>query len=202
MEDTQKLSFTREEWRAIKKGILEDRPYHDRVSIGFALRLLQVRQSLKEDHLILDEVDSLEGIGLGTKTKAAEQFRYPPLYPLWHKHFSASRHMLMNIGIRWNADRGGNEDLTAMINEVAKLYGGDPDKWPGVLGARFVEGYFERLRRGLTGDWIIFGRRHEQNYYLDVATHNEGRDQQKLFIKLKNGSSAEFPFLFSPNAAA
>ena len=50
--------------------------------------------------------------------------------------------------------------------------------------------------RKLTGDWIIFAKQDGKNYYLDVATHEEGSDPDTLYRKLQDGSQAEFEFLF------
>lgn len=59
-----------------------------------------------------------------------------------------------------------------------------------------MEGYEDRVARGLTGDWIIFGIHESKNYYLDLGTHSEGEDGESLYKKLRNGCQAEFPFLF------
>lgn len=86
-----------------------------------------------------------------------------------------------------------------MINEVMNQHGDNPDVWPAYLIDRLVlSGFEERAKRGLTGDWLIFAKHNGMNYYLDLATHEEGIDDNAhvLFEKLKNGSRAEFPFLF------
>jgi hypothetical protein len=77
--------------------------------------------------------------------------------------------------------------------------GEDPDAWPNHLTHQLVIGGFEeRTERGLTGDWLIYAKHEGLNYYVDLSTHEEGVGAQAetLFIKLKNGSKAEFPFLF------
>ncbi|MGB7100327.1 MAG: hypothetical protein WBD95_16400 [Xanthobacteraceae bacterium] len=94
-------SFSSDEQHAIKWGVTSGRSYADRISLAFAMRLFMVKTGLREDHLILDEMDYLEGLRSHSKTKREEQFRYPPLHQFWHKHYSAPRHILRNIGIRW-----------------------------------------------------------------------------------------------------
>jgi hypothetical protein len=134
-----------------------------------------------------------------SKTKAEEQFKHPPLHPFWHKHFSAPRHLVRNIGIRWNIAGKRQRDLLAMIREVQVAYGNDPDRWQGILVQRFVlGGYRDRADRGFTGDWIIFAKYEGRNYYLDLATHSE--DDAELYEKLRQGSATEFPFLFESKA--
>jgi len=88
-----------------------------------------------------------------------------------------------------------------MILEVAEEYGDDFDKWVGNLTHRLViGGYEERVERGLTGDWIIYAQHEGLNYYLDLATHEEGVGERAkdLAQKLREGCEAEFPFLFEP----
>jgi hypothetical protein len=203
MSELQRVSLSFEQIGAIKSALTSERPYADRLSFGFALRLLMVRTELREDQLVLDELDSLEGIRGDSRTKTETQFKYPPLHPFWHKHFTAPRHMLRNIGIRWALDGERQRDLDAMIKDVQENYGRDPDHWPGVLVHRFVlDGYADRASWGLTGDWIILAKHQGQNYYLDLATHEEGHEAQRLYEKLRLGSAAEFPFLFNQGASA
>ena len=199
MGELLKVSFDIDQLREIKRVLTNDRPYADRISLGFALRLLSVKADLKEDHSVLDEIDCLEGLRPQSKTKQEKQFRHPPLHPFWHQHYSAPRHILKNIDTRWNLTGGGNRDLLAMLCDVARTHGKDPDRWQGAVSYRIVvDGYKDRAERGLTGDWIIFGQHGGQNYYLDLATHEEGKgaNSKRLYEKLRQGSAAEFPFLF------
>jgi hypothetical protein len=106
--------------------------FADRISLSFAVRVLSIKADLKEDHFVLYEIDCLEGFRSPLKTKPEEQFRHPPLHPLWHKHYSAPRHLPKNIAIRWNLDGSGNKDLLSMLGEVAKTHGKMPDQWPKV----------------------------------------------------------------------
>jgi hypothetical protein len=63
-----------------------------------------------------------------------------------------------------------------------------------------VDGLEERaLAQRLTGDWIIFAKRDGENYYLDLATHEEAEgpaNSERLMQKLQAGCQSEFPFLF------
>ncbi len=141
-------------------------------------------------------------LGVASRTKAKEQFKHPPLYPFWHKHFSTPRHLLRNIGDRWGLD-GNGKPLLALLNDLARDHGHDPDRWPAILAYRLVHtGYLDRSARGLTGDWIIFAKHEDQNYYLDLATHAEGEAPIELYTKLRNASAAEFPFLFEEIGAS
>lgn len=101
--------------------------------------------------------------------------------------------------MRWNLHDGGNRDLTRLLDEVMENYRESPDLWPNYLTHRLVvQGFEERAQRGLTGDWIIFAKHDGRNYYLDLAIHEEGKEYNAdaLSQRLRNGSHAEFPFLF------
>jgi len=150
---------------------------------------------------VLDQINFLEGIKPVSTTKPATQFKKPPLFPFWHKHFMLPHQIIRNIAIRWNLDGGGNRDLDKMIHEVARDYGDDPDVWQKVLAHRMsIEAFEDRAKRGLTGHWLIFAKHEGANYYLDLATHEEGQKENACALKTKliDGSRAEFPFLFDP----
>lgn len=200
MEEGLRVSFDAEQLREIKRQATDDRPYADRISLGFTLHLVQAWTMLREGHHILDVIDVLEGLRKRPGSRPESQFRHPPLHPFWHVHWSAPRHILRNIGLHWNLSGKGKRDpLTPMLQEIAKAHGDDPDQWPGIVAHRLaIEGYGKRAASGLTGDWIIYGKHGGQNYYLALATHEEGEGENavKLYQKLKDGSAAEFPFLF------
>lgn len=192
------VSLNHEEICAIKVAISYGAPFAQRISLGFAWRLFKLRQRWGEDHLVLHEIDSLENGTATSTTKVETQFKYPPLYPFWHKHFSSSRHMKANIGAHWKINKGGSRTLSEMIGIVAAEQGDDPDLWPKRLAHEFIIGA-QRDRaaaRQTTGDWIIFAKHEGINYYLDIATHEEGRKPDLLMEKLRHSSAYEFPFLF------
>ena len=201
-EGTVKVSFTLDEWLALKRGILRDRSYAHRVSLGLATRLLEVQDEYGEYDCVLRELDYLEDIRSHSNTKQPKQFRKAPLHPFWHKHFAATKHMLPNIGIHWGVAFGnnGNRRLNCMIGEIAKTDGDNPDIWPGKLAHQFViDAWKTRASsHALTGDWIVYAKYNGFNYYLDLATHAEARRRgdAAIFEKVRHSSRAEFPFLF------
>jgi hypothetical protein len=188
------VSLTVDEIRRLKQAVCR-RPYADRMSFAFTLRLIGCKARSGEDETVLREIDFLEGLARTSATMEASQFKRRPLYPFWHKHFYAPRHFWRNIGDRWGFMRDDNRDLTKMINEVAARHGHAPEEWQKVLPHRLViDGWKDRTSFGLTGDWIIFGKHGGANFYLDLATHDEGDDA--IMTKLHRGCATEFPFLF------
>jgi hypothetical protein len=194
-----KFSLTWAQVAAFKREIILDSELAQRVSFGLAIRLGSSLASLGEDYKVRSQIRCLEE-NISNGTKPAEQFKHAPLYPFWHKHFFTPRHTYRNIGDRWGIARGGsgNKDLDRMMGKVAVENGSDPDLWPGLLSHRFIIGGLEErsLDNRLTGDWIIFAKHEGCNYYLDVATHEEGEEPEKLMAKLRASSATEFPFLF------
>ena len=65
--------------QAIKKYATRDASYADRVSLGFAVALAHLGESLGEDHDVLHEIDVLEGLTSNSSTKESAQFKRPPL---------------------------------------------------------------------------------------------------------------------------
>ncbi|WP_447892978.1 hypothetical protein [Pseudomonas marginalis] len=194
-----KVSFDKDQLVKIKAEAVRGRDCSDRISLALACRLLDSSNPKFSPFHVLDEIDYLEGIKPSSKTKCEEQFKKLPLFPFWHKHFFSARHLVKNLSIRWGMANGGNRDLDKLFDEVAKQHGDDPDAWPSYLVKQLVIGGFEeRAARGLTGDWLIYAKYENRNYYLDLATHEEGVGEKAnaLFKKLRNGCQAEFPFLF------
>jgi hypothetical protein len=164
------------------------------------MRLLDRTDRYFNPFAVLDELDYLEGIRSASRTKPEAPFKGARLQPFWHKHFFSSRHLLKNIGIRWNLADGGNRELDRMIEEVAREHGDDPERWINHLTHRLVVGGFEeRTVRGLTGDWIIFAKHAGANYYIDLATHEEGTGERakRLANELRSSCLAEFPFVLT-----
>ncbi|WP_375762450.1 hypothetical protein ACE10W_37115 [Bradyrhizobium sp. B025] len=193
------MSLTRDQLVRLKLEVTGHAVYASRISLVLALRLVG---HPADTSAVLHEIGSLEGLRPATRAKPPQQFKHAPLAPLWHKHFFSPRHLLRNIGERWNLARGaGNRDLDVALSEIAAQHGDDPAKWPSVLVHRLnVGGLEERAHaQRLTGDWIIFAKRDGENYYLDLATHEEAEgpaNSERLMQKLQAGCQSEFPFLF------
>ena len=194
------VSLSLDEVRAIKRYATRNASYVDRVSLGFAVALARLREARGEDDDVLHEIDVLEGLASHSSTKEAAQFRRPPLHPFWHKHFSTARHLMRNMGERWGLGGTGNRDLSARVERAAAEYGNQPELWQKWLAYQIgMVGLDERVKVcRMTGDWIIFAKHEGQNFYLGLATHDEGHDDPgALYQKLRGGSAFEFPFLFT-----
>lgn len=193
-------SCSLDEVRAFKKDATCNASYANRVSLGFAMALVQLEGTQGENHCVLHEINVLEGLAPPSSTKEPTQFKRPPLHPFWHKHFSTARHLMRNMGERWGLGKSGNCELWEMIERVAAECGAQTDLWPKRLAHQLVLGGINdrAVARRMTGDWIIFAKYEGQNLYLGLGTHDESaRDTNALYQKLRQGSEWEFPFLFS-----
>jgi hypothetical protein len=191
MNEPTRISLNEAQIAEIKNRATHERTYYSRISIAMALEMLGRYEGREWYWPILDEIDQLEGVDRGCRTKPAEQFKNNGLlYPLWHKHYFTARHLVRNVGVRWSLDRDGNADLIRLCRST---------QLPHIAHDLFVGGYSERAAaRRLTGDWIVFGKYEGQNYYLGLSTHDEGAhaDGKHLMDRLRQNCEAEFPFCF------
>lgn len=196
-ENTMKYSIDISEILEFKKYITNGQPYYERISFSLAHRLSVFKEKSLGIFEILDEINYLEGIKSHSRKKEATQFKRPPLDIFWHKHFFSPRHIIKNIAVRWGLDANGNRDLTTLINRVLQENGDNSEGWINELtDAMVLGGMQERAQRGFTGDWIIYAKYENKNYYLDLSVHQEAHEPEALFDKLRSGCYAEFPFLF------
>jgi len=200
------LSLDVDQQRQLKRLVLEDRPYIDRVSVGLCLLLLQIRQARNEDGIIIMEMDALEGLAPTSTRRPASKFLHPPLAPLWHKHVFMPRHVVSNLGVHWGflnkqhlpVEEQGNKRLDRMINDVFSRHDEVTDDFIRDITAEFIDKpFWRRMDDGATGDWLIFAQHQSQNYYLHYTEHSRSaEDDVRIRDYLRRTAMAEFPFLF------
>ncbi len=148
---------------------------------------------------ILDEIRSLEGLCQKTMTKEAAQFRRPPLNLFWHKHFFDARFVPKNLinYLHSNTGRTKIEDLFRRFREEGSEY--LEEKEIGILAHELTFIAFqERISQNAgTGEWLIFSKHENQNYYLCIAEHsNTPEGDRQLYQFIKSNCHEEFSFLF------
>jgi len=148
---------------------------------------------------VLREIKNLESGKTHPQTKPASQFSRKPLKGLWHKHFFSAHFVPHNIS---NALKGGV--LEKLVNEVL-----DPSKSPIItkemiseLSYRVVHEPIEGRANDnkLTGEWVVFAKYNQKNYYLCCNTHNAG--DQMIFDRIESNCIKDFPFLSVSLASA
>ena len=142
--------------------------------------------------LVVDEIEVLEGQKSGIGTKPATQFKKDPLKGLWHKHFFSAHFVPRNL-----RNQLGKDGIKNLVEDVL-----DPAKSPVVtvdmvneLSRRVVIESLEKREEQdkLTGEWIIFTKYEDKNYYLCISTHKEG--DQAIYDQIKSICFQQFPFL-------
>ena len=144
---------------------------------------------------ILAEVNHLEGVGHSVRTRPAEQFKKRPLLGLYKKHYlvggvaSVGRNILLAGGKKKKEFRriaGKHHNPATSHLPLAVIAKNIADDVMTLYAHR-------SSAQDLTGNWIVFAQHEGQNYYLCLATHDEGDDT--IAARIKDGCYTEFPFL-------
>jgi hypothetical protein len=165
----------------------------ERFSWLFALDVLMVEKIYGvEPSQIVSEIKAMEEGKSGVLTKDPTQFNRPPLKEFWHKHYFASRFLPQNIlaELPKKKMRQLAEDVfDPTISDVVT------EEMIRKFSYRVtIESFEERCAdKRITGEWIVFAKHSRKNYYLCLATHNDGDDV--VAQKIKDICCPQFPFL-------
>lgn len=144
---------------------------------------------------ILQEVEALEGQRI-SNTKKPSKYRKPPLQGFWHKHFFLADYYMVNICHHLQTLTGDHKKLEEIVKHTQKLHKDPEARFRAFVGQLIAGSYEERAgRHKLTGEWIVFAKYENRNYYLTLAEHNEGNEV--IYRRLWQGCQPEFPFLFN-----
>jgi len=166
-----------------------------RYSSLFAFDLFRDKEKRKINPLqVMDEVRSLENADELSQTKQAIRFKNLPLRGLWHKHYFTARFMVKNIENSFSGNK-----LTELIDQTLVRENVDCGVYQRVyeLSDKIVRQSYEekaRLKR-LTGEWIIFAKYNDENYYLSMGVHK--MDDKLIYERIKENCFCQFPFLKS-----
>lgn len=142
---------------------------------------------------VVTEIKQLEH-GSKSRTKAAEEFKHPPLKGLWHKHFLAAQFLPANIKIE-HGKKGGEKIITR--KNLSMRAGNDVGALSGEVSHEVVISAVEQYsaRRALTAEWIVFAKHDGKNYYLRTCNHSNANSDQLLYDEIEMLSFRQFPFL-------
>jgi len=157
------------------------------------LMTLEYAQGIDPGHVI-EEIKYLEGKKSSNQTKEPSMFTGPHLKGLWHKHFFPALPSVIGHNI---ANYFGKNGVRKLVEDIF-----DPKK-SGVVTNDMIQELAHRVavesieKRGaqnkLTGEWIIFAKEDDGNYYLCVSPHNSG--DKNIASNIKVACLPEFPFL-------
>lgn len=147
---------------------------------------------------VTDVIQELEGVGRGCKQKVG-QFKHLPLKGFWKAHFFDERFMARNLINHWGLEFETSTKFDTLCARMAEEERKSPSNvgWQGRLAHEMiVGGYEERARKNnLTGEWIIFTKHENKNYYLCISKHTSKKGDQHTFEFLRLLIKNEYPFL-------
>ncbi|APO97415.1 hypothetical protein [Xanthomonas vesicatoria] len=165
------------------------------------LLLLQLFGAAKSGMLnpakVVSQIRILEGVAAANGLKAATQFKRPPLEGLWHQHYLEDGLPNLAINLKKGMCRLG---IPSFEKKIADAEASREERYVteadiAEIAYDVVVSNFERLKddESLTGEWIIFAKHNEKNYYLILGKHNSG--DELLRSQIDAFCLAEFPFL-------
>jgi len=152
---------------------------------------------------VTDVIQQLEGVGRIGCAKREEPFKHSPLKGFWKAHFFDARFLMKNLTNHWGLESKESPKFDGLCSRVAV----EEEKSPSAFDwqDRFaheltIGGYKARAKRKkLTGEWIIFAKHDELNYYLCLAKHSTSKEDDSQIYALINAICAhEYPFLSQP----
>lgn len=145
---------------------------------------------------ITDEIKYLEEKWPTTTTPDPDTFKYDPLKGLYKKHFTSARFISKNI-INYISGHEGTKRFNRIFQEATAISGSGyvDDKFIGYLAHHStIEAYLQKISdRSVTGEWIIFHKHNNLNYYLTLGSHIE--DDADIFKRASMACDFDnFPF--------
>jgi hypothetical protein len=148
-----------------------------------------------------DAVKHLEGrrIGgrlIGTNTKSADTFLHKPLRGLKKKHWADPRQFARNM-INEIKETRVDTNFKSQLDSFFKRNAGKDFDGHLIMEAAHIAsiGAWESrvARNSMTGHWIVYAEFEEKNYYLCLASHDEGDDV--IYERIRDICFKEFDFL-------
>ena len=139
---------------------------------------------------IIEAIKELEADNLIHKIKPETQFKNPPLKGLWHKHYFSARFIAKNLQLHH-----GKNGIQKIISEYFDKGKEITDHDLKEMANRFTfEAFTAREQDGrLTGEWIVFAKHKNENYYLALGEHSMG--DQQLYDMIYSKCLPQFKFL-------
>jgi hypothetical protein len=139
----------------------------------------------------------LEGAELKVNTTKADQFKHQPLTGLYKIHFNSARFLPKNLS-NFIRSKAGDEHfnkiwLQAVANSNSEY-----------LDESFIKYLTHHItvdpieiksqNKTMTGEWVVFHKHNNQNYYLTIASHKESNEEIHKKVSLACEMDG-FPFI-------
>jgi len=167
----------------------------DRYSTLFVINLMLLEWVNGVDpHQVIDEIKTLEGSGASLQTKQETEFKGTQLKGLWHKHFMPSLPSVMAHNIVNQLGKNGTRNLVEEIFVPSRNSVVTKEMLEELSHRIVVESLEKRAEQEkLTGEWIVYAKENEGNYYLGIWRHDAG--DEKIANTIKSTCLPQFPFL-------
>jgi hypothetical protein len=150
-----------------------------------------------DPHRAVLEIQALE-MSQPSVYKDPVQNKRPPLAGLWHKHYG-------QLGLGPLAKNIQNAlakyKIPYLVEKVRQAQASGEERFftvddAAAIANDAVHGNYTRREEanGLTGEWIIFARHEQKNYYLSLATHDSSTHAH-IRQQIDALCVREFPFL-------
>ena len=166
-----------------------------RYSSLFIVNLITLEKGQGIDsHSIIEEIKCLEGIASTSQTKPPSQFRGEFLKGLWHKHFFPALPSVFGYNITNHFGKNGIRNLVEEVLDSAKS-STLTKEMINELSHRLVQVPLEdrAAENKLTGEWIVYAKEDDKNYYLCISPHSA--EDKTIASNIQVACAPEFPFL-------
>lgn len=125
-------------------------------------------------------IKALEGLRSSCTTGPEDQFQHPPLTGLYKKHFTSPRFIPTNL-INFLRSKEGVRHFNEVWGKATQASGTGyiDDIFTKYLTHHMVFPPIEMKNstNRMTGEWVVFHKHEEKNYYLTFASHRETNDE-------------------------
>ncbi|MDQ1832766.1 hypothetical protein [Massilia scottii] len=141
---------------------------------------------------VISEIMHLEDQGPGLQMKPATEFRGEHLKGLWHQHFFVVHPSALANNIQSHLGKDGLKRLVTKHLPMGETITSSALK--SLSHAIVMESLEARAEaEKLTGEWIIFAKEENKNYYLSIETHQQ--PDERVAGNLRVACLPQFPFL-------
>lgn len=164
-----------------------------RYSSLFVLNLMNLERVFHIDTApVIREIMHLEDRGPGLQMKPSTEFRGEHLKGLWHQHFFVVHPSALAHNIQNHLGKSGLGKLVSKHLPVGELI--TASALNALSHAIVTESLEERAdAEKLTGEWIIFAKENDKNYYLSIEPHQQ--PDERMAGNLRVACLPQFPFL-------
>lgn len=129
---------------------------------------------------ITHPIKVIEGLTSSDPTAPPDRFLHPPLTGLYKKHFTSPRFIVKNL-LNFLRSKEGDRHFNAIWEEASKVSGSKivNETFTKYLSHHMVVDPIEikSMSNRLTGEWVVFHKHQNLNYYLTIAFHGETNEQ-------------------------